>query len=68
MQRTNNFLGLTSLTILFAILQTGLIMAQDTLAPPIVVGAMVNEAETPVLNRDWPILVNVIIMNEQAYD
>jgi hypothetical protein len=41
--------------------------AQDIVSPPIVVGVSINESEPIVIYNDWPMLVDVVIFNENAY-
>ena len=41
--------------------------AQGAISPPIVVGVSINESGLPVVSSGWPLLVSVIIMNENAY-
>lgn len=66
-----NFERIVSLSTLILFLCCGLqtfpANAQSNPSPPIVVGVSINESGSPVVNQDWPMLVSVNIMNENAY-
>jgi len=68
MTKLNKYFVAIRFFILCSVVLPVSLSAQSNSSPPIVIGLTLNESEWPVVYSGWPLLVGVILINEDAYE
>ena len=67
MRNVERIVSVMTIILFWCILRPVSVHAQDIVSPPIIVGVSINASGPAEVYQGWPLLVSVIIMNENAY-